>query len=828
MRSRVRFSSLALRSTLSAVALSALVSCGGGGGDDTPPPQPTGKISLGGVVSKGLTANADVRILSVSDDGVVNEVTPLATGVTNSIGAYETGQFISPSVYVVEVNAKPCADLSTKVGCSTHLDEATGVIQALPTGFRMRSVVSNTPDNRRINVTAITEWAYAMASTSAGGLTAEKVRRAVANVSSVLGVADINTVEPKPLAQASTDDEKRLAAMLAAVSRLADSNAEALRSLGCPEGTGPGTPFATQCVVQALANNTNGEKPTGDNVGISLALADQLQQVAATSGDPSLTALIAATKDKLTNTEVTYSQPITLSVYESIRLFFNDLTTTIKSLFDDSTGSATAAARQFRNAVDAVDADLDAANRTLSMSVQGMRLWLEFNAGSLVPRREYDGFYCALLSDMAPIDDQVVASNANPSTVAGVRCIQDITSYVILSPNTDNGNGTYTEHIRRPAHWFEITYLSGDQYQYVTGNSFADLDIVRDYTTHQEVSFTVVQAVCAQDVAQSDCVQYDKSGVITAIAANGSLSSLNIVGDAPDAWVSTLSGPALKNGNDSANFAGTTLNLNGQLQSPTSGVSAGAKDNDVLLFFYGDAIIRSKNGTTEVARIDIGTGSRITVIGDEGIYSKFVLTYLQEGTFKLQGTLIVDRTNNMPVNSGGKASFVGSLYNGSSTAPFVAGELLADVIRPDAYDPELPHSVTNFERINWTVKANVTAEASPKVRLILSSWGKITDDAQGWLADEGAGKVVGNYQVFNSSGAPMRDVTITGDVDVSGDVSRIVFSDSSIALGATYTRGVKAVPIYISGAERATISEKEVTMQNGEAFSLDLGMTPVW
>jgi hypothetical protein len=145
--------------------LSFLSACGGGGASSSADSgvQSGGALTLGGVVSKGLTGNANVRVLGVTGGGTVDSANVLATAVTNPDGSYTTAAFTAPVVYVVEVAAKDCADTIIGTGCSYQQDEATHARQYLPTGFKMRAVVTGVPADGRVNVTPFSELAVAAA-----------------------------------------------------------------------------------------------------------------------------------------------------------------------------------------------------------------------------------------------------------------------------------------------------------------------------------------------------------------------------------------------------------------------------------------------------------------------------------------------------------------------------------------------------------------------------------------------------------------------------------------------------------------------------------------
>ncbi len=224
-------------------AVSLLSACGGGSGTSVTPDVPVSTaatVALSGTAAKGLMANADVKVHPVAADGSVDLATVLASDTTRTDGSYAlsfTGTKDQP--YVVRVSTK--AD-----GSTTHRDEVTGTDQALPANFAMRSLV--VPDasgavTSRASITPFSEMAVAAAARATGGVSAANAAQAVSTVQQLLGF-DPTKVTPTSTGAASSDDEKKLAVLLTAVSQMASSG-----DLGC--GTGAAGD-KVKCVVDAL------------------------------------------------------------------------------------------------------------------------------------------------------------------------------------------------------------------------------------------------------------------------------------------------------------------------------------------------------------------------------------------------------------------------------------------------------------------------------------------------------------------------------------------------------------------------------------------------
>ncbi|MEN9892062.1 MAG: hypothetical protein RLY78_2357, partial [Pseudomonadota bacterium] len=269
--------------SLTALAVSLLLTaCGGGSGDGSNGSggngsgNTGGKVTLTGVVAKGLTDNADVAVYAVDATTGQPAATALATAEPTRSGRY-TLEFAYSSGAVYVVRAAGRSDATT-----THRDEVSGTNQSLPSAFLMRAAlrpIGSTDLAMEASITPYSEMAVSAATRASGALTATNVAQGRATVSQLLGF-DPQTTRATPVATATTTDERRLAVMLTAVSELAAEGA-----LGC--GTAAAGGERTTCVVQALsaASSTSTMALTDGTTNVAAALDAALQTVLA---DPAL------------------------------------------------------------------------------------------------------------------------------------------------------------------------------------------------------------------------------------------------------------------------------------------------------------------------------------------------------------------------------------------------------------------------------------------------------------------------------------------------------------------------------------------------------------
>jgi len=178
--------------------------CGGGGGGGS---VPTGTSAIG-LAAKGPIVGGTVEVYAISVDGTIG-TTPLATAVTSSDGSYavDLGSYTGNVLVVVTGG--------------TYRDEATG--DMLPNPLTLRAAVTNASGLFSAAVTPMTEIAVRLAGTP---LTTEKIARANALVSSLIGINILSTM-PDDVTVADTNStltEIEYGLMLAVLSQYSQNS----------------------------------------------------------------------------------------------------------------------------------------------------------------------------------------------------------------------------------------------------------------------------------------------------------------------------------------------------------------------------------------------------------------------------------------------------------------------------------------------------------------------------------------------------------------------------------------------------------------------------
>lgn len=278
------------KTAVGVAVVATLAACGGGGGSSSTPPS-TSTASVSGVASKGLMRNAVVSAYAVKADGTVDRSKALATDRTDNAGLYELRGLPAGQVVVIEV----VADDQTRMD-----DEATGAVITPVAGFTMRAAaVPEAGGTASVQVTPFSEMAVAIAEKNAGGLKADTV--AAANAQVVLFVGGTDVLKDKPEFDPDTKAPLNASAVaLAAVSKLAQ-----LGGLGCGNSASqasvpgrvtaagaviaaPAAPAdqaaAVKCVVEQLAALGTKDDDTSDGTDVVAELESSRQDIIAQVG----------------------------------------------------------------------------------------------------------------------------------------------------------------------------------------------------------------------------------------------------------------------------------------------------------------------------------------------------------------------------------------------------------------------------------------------------------------------------------------------------------------------------------------------------------------
>lgn len=716
---------------LTLVAAASLTACGGGGSDtstDTPSTSAKG-ISLQGVASKGLMANADVKVHPIRADGSVDTTTVLASATTDATGRYTLsfdGTAAQP--YVIRVSAK--AD-----GSTTHLDEVTGTAQPLPAGFAMRTLFTPAQTGTATasaSITPFSEMAVSAAERATGGVTATNAAQAVSTVTQLLGF-DPTTVTAKTADTASSDDEKKLAVMLAAVSKMAASD-----QLGCTTGSGGDK---TTCVVGKLAASASastlklssaGGSTSGD---VSSALTTALTSVLADSklsGSLPSTALAsvvsnlgcAATACTPATSGTTPAVDPVASGIAAARLLFTELKSDWTTLFSQggasalASGAANVEAYKFRTAMTDIQVPVDVLAKDAGAMVLGIDLYNDFKSGRTTLNNRGRG------EDMTSNDG---SANFSTYTTAGCSLYTDTTNTTLATTpaavasigcraayyvsRTTTATAVVTTEWR---HGFTIVPQADGSYTYSSR------------ARRRVTSCPIGGGTCATDA--NDALQADTSTgkvTVTLDAPQGNIRGFAVNGDLPGAF---------RQGSTTLFNHHHTIALTGTTTTAADGLTASSTSDTLsitgTLKTYADATTETgtlaiKRGQLAMSTVQVDNKAVGTLVDLDVAWSTPTAEF--EGVLKL-GDVVLTKpgTDYMPTR-GVLSGALRTIASGTTTE-FLKGTLTATVAGVANYDERLADSASNFVTGNLTFVGSVSAPSRPTLEFTIGTSMKSHED----------------------------------------------------------------------------------------------------
>jgi hypothetical protein len=785
-----------------ALGAALLAGCGGGGGSDTPAAT-QGSIALSGVAAKGLMANADVAAYGVNADGSVG-ATALATSTTDSAGRYALSFAATQNQpYVIKVSAK--AD-----GSTTHFDEVTQAAQALPAGFTMRALLVPTTSGTLTTTASITpfsELAVAAAARASGGITKANADQAASTVAQLLGFDPLKIAVKAAGAVGNSEDEKKLAILLTAVSKLAGNG-----DLGCVSGAAGDK---VKCVVEALGNaaSTDSIKLEAGATNVSAALGSAVSAVLADGTlnggvDPST---LSAVTGNLACTENCTAAPVaTVGAIVSAKALFTQIRSDWQALFSRGGASSIAAgaanqeAWKFRQAMTGVQVPAAMMVKDLGTLLMAADFYNDYQAGRTT------------LTDRGRAPGEV-ASNT-PSAVANrdaVACTlyQDLNNSVVATA---------------PANAISIG-CRASYYTTVTGNTIVDwrhsFSIVPaaggvfDYTTRARKR-TIVNNVTTENLVLQPNFY---AGSMTTSTAGGSIVGFTVTGELPatftqdgntlandhNSW--SLTGSRTITGADSGSAAvagsvaskdaqGTVLGTLTVVNGTMTGIAVSRDINDNPVKPGSAADVGSSGGTVDSIALNLMWATPTAAF--EGVFSTTPTVWDASGTGRAPATLTLS----------------GALRNieGGVTTEFLRGSFSAATSGYTSYDERLADSTTNFYTTSVQFTGTVTAPTRPTLEVTLSG------SKKSYEAD--AGSVNMQYRAL-AGGTPRTVIALAGTRSANGQMA-FTLSEATANLSmawsddttqGTLLKGSDVIGEFDKASKLITFSDRTV-------MSLDFGL----
>lgn len=784
---------------LTAVASASLLAGCGGGGDDAASTA-TSTIALSGTAAKGLMANADVAVYAVNADGQMAS-TPLATATTDGNGRYQLNfNATKGQPVVIKVTAKAN-------GTTTHLDEVSGLVQALPANFSMRALLvpqTTGAISTGVNVTPFSEMTVAAAARASGGITAANAAQATSTVTQLLGF-DPTTVAVTSAQNASaTLEQQKLAVMLAAVSQMSSNG-----DLGCNSSNAGAN---TECVVGKLSANSSLSSLQLGN-GVSNALQNATQTVL---NKPELVGAIQTSTlvNIVTNLGCSGeactpassgSIPAPNQVASAItaaKLLFTQIKSDLTTMFSKGGVSANAQgtlnqeAFKFEQVMKGVQSPVETVLKDASALVMGIDLYHDYKAGRTnLPERARafdltatDGIRvtavgCTLYQD---VDTQITASAPANANFIGCRARFYVTrSY--------SGSGyTHTEW----RHGITLTPQTDGSFSYSTRAR----QRVQSCDFSNNCTVTSNKALQLQSDGSTPIDSFKGSVTPVLTGSHGNIASFTLKGELPAAFKS--GGTTLVNFKHQVDISGSQTLVNNE---PTALSLSG------YVAAYKDATTQEGKLTLNSGSLDKANGAAVNLVWNTGA-AEF------EGELKLQGmTTDKSGTDTTPTQLALKG-MLRNIANGVSTE-FLSGQLNVSITGYGQFDSTQPPSASNKYSADVSFAGAVTAPNRPRLELTLGT-ATVIDGSSARQP------VTLQYRTL-VNGTPRSVVTLTGTPgSTAGAADSFRLTEASSGLSMNWLDGASTIDLVFGNpaVKIGQFSNGLLTFSDSSVISLDLGL----
>ncbi|MEK8026981.1 hypothetical protein [Pseudaquabacterium rugosum] len=821
--------------SLTALAVSLLLTaCGGGsgdgsngsGGNGSGSGNTGGKVTLTGVVAKGLTDNADVAVYAVDATTGQPAATALATAAPTSSGRY-TLEFAYSSGAVYVVRAAGRSDATT-----THRDEVSGTNQSLPSAFLMRAAlrpIGSTDLAMEASITPYSEMAVSAATRASGALTATNVAQGRATVSQLLGF-DPQTTRATTVATATTTDERRLAVMLTAVSELAAEGA-----LGC--GTAPAGGERTTCVVQALsaASSTSTMALTNGTTNVAAELDAALQTVLA---DPALVGDVSPGELAVANenlgctgaacnvTTVNVDNAVDSAITSAKALIAN-LKTDLLSMFSQGGATSTATgvvnqqAYQFRTASEGVHVPLRTMVTDSGAMLMGIDLYNDWMAGRTTNANRTRGDGDLVANDGAwDYSSMVVPAGCTLFADTGFTT-------AVTAGQTPVGIGCGARHYFTRSTGFTNVCTQWRHMFQMTPNADGSFSW---RSRAQKRTYAGCGSTYTTENPQGSTLYFNGTLAPTLSATYGTIRGFSLSGELPAAWDDdTLVGyrhTLAMNGTVTDGSGGTSTHaLTGTLTAydSTGTVTATVTLKDGSQIVFGPAYQNAAGeevGPAYAGAVTAGTRAHALALD----LMATVGTAEMEGTLAL-GDVVWDASNRaLRPTTGSLSLALRTIASGGARTEFMKGTLSGSISGWRSFNDSLTESTANHYTVTTTFTGNITASARPTLRMIAAA--SVQADGR----NNGDGTLLSSslQYVTLSNGNAVRTVNFTPTYDgATRKVTQTLITETGSDLRMTLLPGADTADL-LNGAGtvigRYSRDDSRMSFTNGDFVSLDIGL----
>jgi hypothetical protein len=783
----------------------------------------TGSVTLTGVVTKGLMANADVFVYPVDTNGVIGS-SALAQTTSDVNGHYEL-KFTSAkgTLYVVKVQAK--AD-----GSTTHKDEVTGATQNLPAGFAMRAPFVAEETGTVIvtrNVTAFTEMAVDAAEEGAGGLTVQNAKQGISTVSQLIGF-DPTQVAVKSTTDAVSEDEKKQAVLLTAVSQLVSDG-----SLGCTTGSAG---EKAKCVVGVLADSASLAtiKLTFGLINVSAILKSAVETVLDTpalAGNVTEGTMTGVVNNlDCTGTACASATVVAGSPIDNAKSLFTQIKSDWMVLFSrgGATDVATAGAVnkeafKFKQALD--DKKVGDIDYREFLLLRGVKLYDDFVSGKTTYPATRDGWWSGTFQD----DDQYCALYSQSGALATIAT--DVSKIKCRSTVVNNHiSYSGSVHIHEIYNYFyTISVQSGNSFTYsaYASKKSCNVNISGWNDCSGSAKISEIWLSPSSGSYSGSIVTAGTAGQLTGLTLDGELPAILTQDRYSDGVLLYPDYVYNPNGKSHANLSVTRVLGTSSTQETTS--------------LSGSIVTYLDSAGTQVDNtLTVKPGSKMTYWQENFSASKKGGSYANLdvvwGNSKSQIEGILDLTNGVLDKSGTRMAptdwkFVGALRNADSAGVMqdvITGTATAKSGNWASYDAKLAESSqgkkcspTNTFSADFSFVGTVTAPSRPKLELTFSTSAWCHQDSQ-----DVSSMNMQYRSLHNGTPRTVMNLTANRDLATGQTTFKLTEAASNLSVSWLSNSGATGADLMAGATKIGRFDRKSLTLTFSDHtfMSLDLGL----
>jgi len=526
----------------------------------------------------------------------------------------------------------------------------------------------------------------------------------------------------------------------------------------------------------------------------------------------------------------------TATAIAAARLLFGELKTDWAAMFSQGGASSIAGgavnqeAFKFNTAMSGVQVPVKVMAKDLGTLLMGVDLYNDYKAGRTTNNGRSRGTTGLVDSNGSVPDDGAwpagctLYQDANTTTPANAPGNANFIGcgaryYVSWAPGA-NGSTLVTEW----RHGFTLTPNADGSFSYTS----AARRRVQNCVTPPNTGCTTTANVALQKDASNNVIAFSGTLTPTLSAAYGDILSFTLSGELPAAFESGANTLLADSYKHAVSFSGTqTVNADRTVDSTLRGsiavVDAAGATQSTLTVKDGSVMSQipvsvNAQGTTVPWSANLGGGAH--TVG--GLSLNLVFS---RGGSEFEGLFAITRsgwdksqTELWPLEGRLSGALRNTGSNGSTE--FLSGVLTATATGIADYDVTLPKSASNSYTVNIGFVGTLTAPNRPTLELSAGS---------GWINDSAAGRPIALTMQYRTlvAGVPRLVVSLVGDRNVAGDLTRVTLSEATSKLSLPITVGASSADLLLDGSTRIgtlTASNGLLTFSDNSFMSLDIGL----